>query len=889
MLRVILFVISSATPALSQIPYFQEYFLLRKNEPVQINSILQDRNGYMWFGTTKGLFTFDGENQKLYTSKDGLAHDIVTAVTEDSLGRIWVGFENGQLAVFQNGKFETFEPDEGSATKPVSDILFDQKGNLWFSTLNDGLYYYTENRLYRVDDAEGLPDLYIYDLAIDERGNIWAGTDGGAAVCRLTGNKISIDVINYDDGLPDNIIKKIVPRGNTVLLGTEDAGVLLFDVNSRKYNVLAVQPWPYGPVSDFSLKGNKLWIACPQKGLVVYDIGNQQKQFYPSQEIESLEAIRQVRTDLEGNIWIGTKSGVSRTAGDGLQFISHHAATGNRNVLAVTVDHSDNVWYADAEGLYRKNSGQLNTTKPLQHTPYQKYTVISLYTDVKGNVWAGLYGEGVLRIDPATGRIRHFFKELKNGNVLTITGDQNTVWLGTLGGVSKITLSEKDLFRIENFSREDGLVSDFIFQVHLEENRTWLATDGKGVAMMNRDGFHQYNEGLPGTVIYGMVQDSKGKLWVNVQGHGLYVFDGRKFYPCDTTLILRDNNIHSLAADREGNIVVLNDAGIDIINTHQNKVVYLGEEVGMRDRIGNLNAVGKDSHGDLYFGTTDGIIKYTADQNFLDHNPKPQLKMVSLFGSPHDINASPTLNYDQNNITFNYLGIWYLNPGGLSYAYKLDNYDRDWIQTRDHTAIYSRLPPGDYTFRLKVSESQDFSRSKESSVSFTIKPPIWQTIPFYICAALVLAVSFFYILKSRERKLRRYNELLEEKVQMRTREIQLQNEEIQVQNEEISAQSEEILRINENLEEMVQNRTKELERKNKALEEYAFINAHKLRSPVATILGLINLISKTKLDHEGSEINRRLIQTADELDSVVSTITKAIERGDRKIPKMKDE
>src|SRR5690606_7358645 len=212
----------------------------------------------------------------------------------------------------------------------------------------------------------------------------------------------------------------------------------------------------------------------------------------------------------------------------------------------------------------------------------------------------------------------------------------------------------------ENFSREDGLVSDFIFQVHLEENRTWLATDGKGVAMMTRDGFHQYSEGLPGTVIYGMVQDSKGKLWVNVQGHGLYVFDGRKFYPCDTTLILRDNNIHSLAADREGNIVVLNDAGIDIINTHQNKVVYLGEEVGMRDRIGNLNAVGKDSHGDLYFGTTDGIIKYTADQNFLDHNPKPQLKMVSLFGSPHDINASPTLNYDQNNITFNYLGIWYL-------------------------------------------------------------------------------------------------------------------------------------------------------------------------------------------------------------------------------------
>jgi light-regulated signal transduction histidine kinase (bacteriophytochrome) len=154
---------------------------------------------------------------------------------------------------------------------------------------------------------------------------------------------------------------------------------------------------------------------------------------------------------------------------------------------------------------------------------------------------------------------------------------------------------------------------------------------------------------------------------------------------------------------------------------------------------------------------------------------------------------------------------------------------------------------------------------------------------------MVLAASIFYIIKGRERKLRRHNELLEEKVKMRTREIQLQNEEIQVQNEEISAQSEEILRINENLEDMVQDRTRELERKNKALEEYAFINAHKLRSPVATILGLINLISKTKLDHEGVEINRRLQDTADELDSIVSAITKAIERGDKKIPKLKDE
>lgn len=883
-------ILGPGLPAISQVPFFQEYSLLRKNDPVQINSILQDKKGYMWFATSKGLFSFDGKQQQHYPQIDGPAHEGATALAEDSIGRIWIGYGNGQVGFIEDGRLESFSPDEGSATKAVSDILFDSKGNLWFSTLNDGLYYYTSERLYRVDDAEGLPDLYIYDLEEDTDGHIWAGTDGGAAICTLTENKISIDVLDYDDGLPDNIIKKIVQRDrNTILLGTEDAGIIAYDLISRNHKPVLKGPWAYGPISDFKLKDDKIWIACPQQGLLVYDITNNQTQLYASTEKELLTSIQRLASDLEGNIWIGAKSHLSRTAGDGLQFIEHTGSGRNTSILAVTADADDNIWYSNSEGLFKKASNKTGITRPLQNTPFEKYTVISLYTDAKGYVWAGMYGEGVLRINIRTGKINHFLKQISNGNVLSITGDANTVWLGTLGGISKINLADDETVSFTSFSSADGLISDFIYQVYLADNRAWFATDGKGVAMLDKDGFHHYNEGLPSAVIYGMAQDGEGKLWVNIEGHGLYIFNGRKFYPCDSTAVLRDNNIHALAADRAGNIVVLNDAGIDIIDTRLIRVVSLGEEFGIRDRIGNLNAIGRDKRGDLYFGTTNGIIKYTAERNFLTNKPKPILKSISVYDKPLAIDAIPMLAYDENNITLNYIGLWYQNPNGLFYAYKLENYDLDWITTRNQSVTYSRLPPGVYNFRLKTSDSNDFGKAHETTVSFSIRPPIWQTIPFYVCSILVLAASIFYIIKGREKKLKRHTELLEEKVKMRTREIQLQNEEIQVQNEEISAQSEEILRINENLEEMVQDRTRELERKNKALEEYAFINAHKLRSPVATILGLINLISKTKLDHEGVEINRRLQDTAGELDGIVSAITKAIERGDKKIPKLKDE
>ena len=891
-LGIVLILLGAFIHVTAQVPFFQEYYLLRKNESIQINAILQEKGGFMWFGTSKGLYNFDGKNQRHYTTKQGLENNVVTALAEDSLGRIWIGYDNGKLGFFQSDSFQIFDPPEGSATKTISDILFDSKGNLWFATLNDGLYYFTSNRLYRVDEAEGMPDLYIYDLAEDASGNIWAGTDGGAAVCTLQGSKISIQVIDYNDGLPDNIIRKIIPENDhAVLLATEDAGIIRYDFSLKKQEDLVDHTWAYGPVSDIEIKGDKIWIGVPQKGLLVHDRITKQEILYPQEQTHGLNAIRILEKDVEGNIWIGTKSGILRTPGDGLQFIEKPEANGSTNILAVTVDHQDNIWFSSKDGLLKRKLNQKGENlKPLANTPFKNYTIISLYTDSKGYVWAGLYGEGVLRIDPTTGKVRHLNHELRNGNILSIAGHKNTVWLGTLGGSTRIILNDDETLDITNFSRDDGLASDFIYQVFTEKDqRAWFATDGKGIAMMNRNGFYHYDKELPSTVVYGMAQDASGRLWVNVQGNGLYIFDGRRFHACDSTLVLRDKNIHALVSDKLGNIIVMHDAGMDIIDVRKNKVVSLGEEVGIRDKITSLNATGIDSQGNIYFGTSGGIIKYTAEQNWHDNRPKPRLESISVFDTPMDLAAVKTLRYNENNITINYLGVWYKNPGGLLYSYKMENYDRDWITTKNQAVTYSRLPPGKYTFKLKVSESTDFSDAQEASITFSIHPPIWQTIPFYVFSIIALAAGVYFIIKSSERKLRRYNELLEEKVQLRTREIQQQSDEIQTQNEEISAQSEEILRINENLEEIVQERTRDLERKNKALEEYAFINGHKLRGPVATILGLINLFSKTKLDAEGKEINRRLQNTADELDGIVSSITKAIERSEKRIPKVKDD
>src|SRR5688572_6112471 len=126
-----------------------------------------------------------------------------------------------------------------------------------------------------------------------------------------------------------------------------------------------------------------------------------------------------------------------------------------------------------------------------------------------------------------------------------------------------------------------------------------------------------------------------------------------------------------------------------------------------------------------------------------------------------------------------------------------------------------------------------------------------------------------------------YNEQLEEKVAARTLEVQRQAKEIRVQSEEIQSKAKEIEEINDNLESLVKARTNELEKKSKAAEESAFIIAHELRAPVASVLGLINLIMKSELNEEVRTIVAHLEASAEKLNTVVRNITQAIERGDR--------
>jgi sugar lactone lactonase YvrE len=671
-------------------------------------------------------------------------------------------------------------------------------------------------------------------------------------------------------------------------MATEDAGIINYDLLSGKHKSLTQQPWAFGSITDFVKKDHSFWISSLRKGLIVYDENAGHLKLYDAEAGEALTSINDLYEDFEGNIWAGTKTDVLRTGGDNLEYIEDPAEGQHVNVLSLTVDDQDNLWYSTSEGLFRRQQepgGNFSVVNILKNSPYSKYRVISLYADDENFIWAGLYGEGVLRIEPRTGKMKLISKELRNGNVLNIAGSGNTVWLATLGGASRIVI-DKDALQIKNFTTADGLSSDYIYQVFVDsKGRTWFATDGKGVDMMDEKAFHHFERGLSSKVVFGVTEDLNHDIWANVQGDGLLKLEFDTFV--QPHVKLRDNNITCLSADRFGNVVVMNDLGIDILRIKSNVVVSKGEESGIKNRVGNLNAVARDRNGYIFIGTDNGIIKYDGEYFNDSAVPRPFIRGMKVLNKNVTITDGLAFKYDQNSITIEYAGLWFENPGSLNFKYKLDNYDLDWISSHDLNVTYSSLPPGEYIFRLMTSDTEKFIHAREAVLKFVIHPPFWKTKLFYVILLATILALVYSVIKSRERKLKHDKKVLEQKVRERTLEIQQQKEEIQAQNEEIQAQNEEIITqaeeiqgINDNLEMLVQQRTRELEKKNKALEEYAFINAHELRAPVASILGLLDLLLRAESDEEIKKLTALLQESAERLNDVVRSITKAIERGD---------
>jgi ligand-binding sensor domain-containing protein/serine phosphatase RsbU (regulator of sigma subunit) len=785
----------------AQSPKFESYKILKNKKNVEVNTIFQDDKGFIWLGTNYGLVKYDGVDFQLFTTKDSLSDNTVSTINEDGKGNLWIGHKSGKISIYKAKTITKFNPEEGLSKQEVSSFFIDKNNILWFSTYGEGVYYYSgknRKRLYNISTDNGLIDNYVYDIAQDNDSILYFATDKGISVYNSK-KKEFIENITSSDGLPDNIVKHLIINNNDLWISMEDGGICKYSLSDKTFSL--INNWEFGSVNSFiCITDKELWVSTKRKGVVKINYDENNAIWYTVYNKKN--GLPDTRTntvfkDRENNIWIGSRNGLSLRKNNNIEFLNEKDGFTIKDIFSFVIDDLGNYWIASQQGLYIVSKGKMGeiNQKLLFYDPENPYSFISLYKDQIGNIWAGTYGYGVFKINPITLEIINYNSQngLSNDNIIHISGNQENIWLSTLGGgVTKYCTNNTEEF--VTYTTNNGLTSNYVYSTFTDsKNRTWIATDGGGVVYFKDESIHSFSNPKLDSIkktVYSVIEDCNGDIWYNCSNHGLYRYNGTSFTNYNEENGLKSNFIQGLTIDLMGNPVIISNEGIDIFNTKDSTFEYHSEADGVAYHEPNLNSVYTDSHSNIWIGTATGMIKLNFDLNdTIEILPKLFITEVSIFSSPIDINNTK-FKHSEKHFTFNYIALWYKSSENLTYRYKLEGYDIGWnAATNLRMVTYSNLPPGDYNFTVQVNYSGGkWISSPESEYSFRIKKPFWKTIWFISAFVILIIISIYVFIKARIRNLEHAKDVLEEEVKKRTAEIQHQKDEIESQRDEIEAQ-----------------------------------------------------------------------------------------------------
>ncbi|MCH8318563.1 MAG: hypothetical protein IIA88_08710, partial [Bacteroidetes bacterium] len=371
---------------------------------------------------------------------------------------------------------------------------------------------------------------------------------------------------------------------------------------------------------------------------------------------------------------------------------------------------------------------------------------------------------------------------LVHNEVLTIYEDKyGNIWVGTRGGLSEFIFNESKerSYTIKNFTTEQGLAYNYVWPI-LEDRygNLWFGTKG-GLSKLRSPplppprggtGQPQFPTGgkVPTQGDLGGAGKSDGKA---PPPGGLGGASSSSFKNYTKKDGLKSNAIWLMTMDNEGNIWVGHEKGIEkLIQNDSGEIVesqYYGYLEGFTPMETNANAVFKDSKGNLWFGTLEGVVKYDPKEDRASITvPRTHITNIRLFGTETDFstwcdsldkkNGLPNnlrLPYDKNHLSFDYIGIHYKIPEKIRYQYKLEGFDKKWSEFTSVTfATYTNLEPGNYTFKVKACNSDGFWNLNPTRFSFIITPPFWKTGWYYASEILfftVLIAITFYVNKTK--------------------------------------------------------------------------------------------------------------------------------------------
>lgn len=794
----------------SQIYNFRHYSVNNGLPQSYVYTSAQDNKGYIWLGTSDGLARFDGQVFKVYSKKDGLGENNISCSYKAANGNIFYGHANGMISLFDWKKqtFSILKNKFSNSSIPVYSLFGDSKGRLWVATLGNGFYVLDTSTGELLIEGQDIQDKIILGFTEDKSGNVWIAGKRGLAIVKnnkpeyLDATASSSIPVVYCDQV-GNMWISIQKKGLFVLSPSLQKEIIGGKGKDFLYkNAVKV------PVKNID-KGNyvhciyedsehNIWFGTALDGLFKFipdkkaSLEGNIKRFSTENGLSN-DFVWTINEDRENNIWVGTLGGgVSIITKNDERFTLYKTENGlsHNSIWNIVEDANNRFWIATEDGLCSAQmiNGELHNFKVYTTKDGLGSNQVSfLYCDHQNNIWGGFdnNGRGVFKMDTRKGKISVWGKKEGFSDISSIVEDkENNLWFGTyVNGIIKYDPETKDK---TFFNKNNGLASNKVISLFRDrKGNVWIATEGGGISCYNGHKLLTFGKenGLLHDDFYCITEDKKGRIWCGSQDGGAYCYDGKKFKRYSSSDGLSSDAIFSIVSDRKGNIWLGSSKGLDKLNLSNDQITHYAKQEGFTGVENNLNAVYRDRTGCLWFGTIDGLIKYNPAKdppNLVE--PLTFLTGLKIFLKPTPFPKNNEFGYKQNYITFEYIGLSFSIPEKNRYQFMLEGFDPEWSPVTSRTDVtYSNLPPGNYVFKVKASNGDGYWKKKPFEYHFSIKPPFWKTIWFYILLAVVFIAGIYAFVTLRTKNLRKAKLMLEKQVRERTKEVIEQKEEIEKQ------------------------------------------------------------------------------------------------------------
>jgi ligand-binding sensor domain-containing protein/signal transduction histidine kinase len=749
-------------------------------------AVARTPDGYLWIGTEEGLARFDGvrftvfdhSNEPAIPSKD------IRVLFVDHAGRLWVGTRDG-LAVFQDGRFKPYQTVARLTHEWIVAIIEDRARRLWVGTTN-GLIEIDGDQSRVFGTSDGLHDSRIEALLEDRTGVLWVATATGA-LHRFDG--YAFKAVNLGpDTTADPVSAIHEDAKGTLWFGTTIGG--LYRKTGERYDVVA----PRGKLGSAvraltSDRDGNLWIGTSGGGLV--RLRNGVFSVLDSTHFPSADQIA-LYEDNEGSLWVGSGGGGLSRLSNG-KFVPLGAPEGLQGNVAWSIvpRAGGGIWVGTDAGLSVYVGGKFSRIAEPQG--FENARVLSLLEDREGALWVGSNGAGVYRRDKGHVTVFNRQNGLSGNSISAIIEDRNgRVWIGTDMGLNVI--DRNTVTSMQYLLHRSGPTP--VSLIH--EDRTgalWVATASDGLFVIDGPNTRHFGlvDGLPSNRVNAIYEDERGVIWLGTM-EGVAVWrDGKLISLAGSAGPLRET-IMQLLEDDQHHIWITSNKGLTSVPRASLDALAAGGSVafdiqtydvadGLRSAEfdgGNSSAGARTPDGLLWFPSIRGIVGVDPKHIRTNALPPPVvIEQISVDGVRLSHTDGTEVAPGAEQWEFHYTGLSLLVPQRSLFKYRLDGFDKDWIDAGNRrTAYYTRLPPGTYTFHVIASNNDGVWNDTGASFRFTLKPHYYQTVWFALLCILAILVAAALCYRWRVGRLKHLADTLREQVADRTRDLELANQQI---------------------------------------------------------------------------------------------------------------